>query len=131
MNKHLLLLLLPYSVHASDLQTIHTNAMGRVEYVWYSAYDFTPVPLGEVRQGNCAVAAATVKQDLEANGYTAEYDICRTQYGVMHARVVSEGMVFDNRFKTPIPYEVADRECHLFKGSTDRKELIKKILSYH
>ncbi len=93
------------------LTKIHRQARARIKYTNYSRADFHVVPTGKVEAGNCAVAAATVRHDLEKAGYTARYDLCFTSQGIQHVRTVSQGYAFDVRFDDPISLRKANNEC--------------------
>lgn len=93
-----------------QLEAIHEGVHRRFTYRHYAARDYTPIPAGENGSGNCAVFAATARQDFTAAGYTSWLETCHLPNGEGHAiAAVEGGWISDTLHKRLIKRE--DQEC--------------------
>jgi len=71
---------------------------------WYKR-DYTPVPAGEQRWGNCATFAATAVSILKERGVDAAIGECNSYWGPhAFAVVIGQGFVIDSVHRTAVPF---------------------------
>lgn len=67
--------------------------------------DYTAVPAGEERWGNCATYAATAVAILKEKGIDAAEGECNSKWGQhAFAVIVGKGIVIESVYQTPVPF---------------------------